>query len=379
MTTHYQKIQALGNKMADNLTTMGISSSFGEGGLTLADKILQIQHFTDGILLCADKAIAQSGDTVKFTVLYLENGESVSGKEVFFDGAYSSGVSRSIPSSVDTPVGKKYAITSLPDVNTYLDKDHSLLIFKNGFPKCMLVANNVQYSGTNFIMDNGVIKYTDLNNVQQTVDVSNYDTSVVYPLGSGLVLTDYGVIVTDNYGVATASYDCTGAGKKIFTAKCGILQVPYSIYDTLWYDKALDGSGNHNDNYNSITNLSRASDGTTYSMPSAWTQLMPKINNSTQLPIGEGLCIEFDILTLDANGGQIRLTIYDGSNRNTVISATGHYKVTITDKIRVYKDESTTPFNEVDYDTTKTSVQSIFTNSVAGASLKFKDYKIYPI
>lgn len=234
----YQNIQALGNRIVTNLGKMGVSAEFADGGLTLADKILEINRFTDGLLLSADKDLDQSGNTIKFTALYLENGKTVSGKEVFFDGAYSTGVSRSMTASADNSVGKKYAITSLPDVNTYLDKDHSLLIYRDSYPRCRLVVDNsVFYQGTNFIMDNGVIKYTDSNNNQQSVDVSNYDTSVVYPMGSGLVITDYGVSITDDYGVATAQYTCSGAGKFDVQAISGsVVSTPYTVWDAPVYD-----------------------------------------------------------------------------------------------------------------------------------------------
>ena len=200
--------------------------------------------------------------------------------------------------------------------------------------------------------------------------------------------------VTDSNGVAHLDHDPqgnpingytgTGAGEVDVIASTdnpitgsSIVSEIYGVFDTRWYDKALDGSGNHNDNYDSIDNLSRASDGTTFNMPSAWTTVRPKINNSTNISISDDLCVEFDILALDNQGGQIRFTIYDGNNRITVLSATGHYKAVITDDIKIYKDN--TLINTLELNKSLGSVQLIFTNSIANASMKFKDYMIYPI
>lgn len=54
MTTHIEKIQALGNKMVENLNKQGVSASFEDGGMTLANKILDIKPFTTTISLSSD-------------------------------------------------------------------------------------------------------------------------------------------------------------------------------------------------------------------------------------------------------------------------------------------------------------------------------------
>ena len=206
--------------------------------------------------------------------------------------------------------------------------------------------------------------------------------------------------VTDSNGVAKITHSCdgtqlsssgylgTGAGEvDIVCSTDSPSSIDTStevsdtceVLDTMWYDKGLSGDGNHNDNYDRIALLSRSASGTSLDTSSVWNTVKPKISNSVQISIGDGLCFEFDVEEINVNGGQIRCTVYDGSNRITTLTDTGHYKFTITDKIRAYKDNSTTAFNTVDYDTTKTSVQIIFTNSVTGSTFKFKEYKIYPI
>lgn len=54
MTTHIEKIQALGNKMVENLNKQGVSASFEDGGMTLANKILDIKPFTTTISLSSN-------------------------------------------------------------------------------------------------------------------------------------------------------------------------------------------------------------------------------------------------------------------------------------------------------------------------------------
>ena len=77
MTTHYQKILALGTKMAENLTTMGVPSQFSEGGLTLADKILEIRSMSDGIFLFGRDDIIQTGGTARFSGVCLDDSKLV--------------------------------------------------------------------------------------------------------------------------------------------------------------------------------------------------------------------------------------------------------------------------------------------------------------
>ena len=90
MTTHYQKIQALGNKMVSNLESMGVSANFNDGGMTLADKILEIQHFDNGLKLYADKNIGQIGDEINLYALVLKDNIAQSGKTILFKGLVNS-------------------------------------------------------------------------------------------------------------------------------------------------------------------------------------------------------------------------------------------------------------------------------------------------
>ena len=86
----YQNIQALGNRMVTNLNAMGVSAEFADGGLTLADKILEINN-NDRIILSADKSIAQTSNSILLTALLIKNGKTVSGENVIFynvDGAF---------------------------------------------------------------------------------------------------------------------------------------------------------------------------------------------------------------------------------------------------------------------------------------------------
>lgn len=59
--SHISKIQELGNKMVDNLEAQGVSASFEDGGMTLAEKILDIKPFTTVISLSATPTVVPTG------------------------------------------------------------------------------------------------------------------------------------------------------------------------------------------------------------------------------------------------------------------------------------------------------------------------------
>ena len=81
----YQNIQALGNRMVSNLTAKGVSAQFSDGGLTLADKILDINDFNDGVFLASDKKIAQSSNTVHLSAMVVDDGMFKVGEPVIIE------------------------------------------------------------------------------------------------------------------------------------------------------------------------------------------------------------------------------------------------------------------------------------------------------
>ena len=385
MTTHYQKIQALGNRMAENLTIMGVPSQFDEGGLTLADKILEISgRVTSGILLYADKKIAQSGDEIKFTAVYIEDGKTVSGKEVIFHGADATAISKSIPDHVDTPVGVKYAINSIPTVNAYLDKDHSIILYRKE-PGYVLVYKGTQYRGTNFIMDNGIVKYTDLNNTPQTIDVSDCDTSVVYTTGTGFTITEYSIIITDDYGVATATYTCNGSGlKEVYATSGTFVSEIFVVYDCTFADNGTTEHDSTKYTINASLSETLVTDGVNVSKTASGSTAG---NYTCNTALNGDFTALFEI---KSTGQGVRVGIMDSNNQR----AYGTFNQSEFTQVKIVKTNTTLTVQQyinnewvdlsitglASVDLTGTTYFNLYIyNTTTDTDFTFKNLKIYPI
>ena len=303
MTTHYQKIQALGNRMAENLTIMGVPSQFDEGGLTLADKILEIRdRFTSGILLYADKKIAQTGDTVKLYSLFLKDEIPQSGKTIRFIGdGLSTTVTKGEFEKID---GNHFYFNSPPSGSTFtLGRNNCIIFDHNSFTvlKDMVDTNYYTNGGVIRIKDKTVY-YTDNNGVSQALDTGlSYLNEVrfVNNITPSFTILGYAEAVTGDDGVACVQYSCTGSGLREFYATSGtFVSVPCNVLDTLFYDEALSnakasqyqkGDDAIEVNYNNRTILSRNSD----SYSGKYTAL---VNGTPQWrDINQNYCIECDI------------------------------------------------------------------------------------
>lgn len=285
MTTHYEKIQALGNRMASNLETMGVSASFNDGGLTLADKILQIQHFNDGLLLYADKNIIQTGDTVNLYALLLEDGIPQSNAEIEFFVKGNSPTLRTLTADTDNDVSPKYSFASMPTFSdsserVYLDADHSIYLLKYGSNQvqlCIGRSSTVCTPGiTSISLDNNILTFTG-NGGTVNADVSDKDMSVIYSDVSGVTINDYYSVytaVTNSCGVATVSYTGKGAGLlniKAFASNRIIQSETFVVEDCLKYDTEVLTSKNYNIGLNDmnfylefIVHPTASSDSTAY-------------------------------------------------------------------------------------------------------------------
>ena len=269
MTTHYQKIQALGNKMVSNLESMGVSANFNDGGMTLADKILEIQHFDNGLKLYADKNIGQIGDKINLYALVLKDNIAQSGKTILFKGLVNStGTTKTFNANSINIIGDKYEITSFPNLSigskVYLDKDHKIwLVHMGGDYGTVLQFLNQTEKGVNgtgtltkIVVENNTLTYW-VNGYVETIDFKNNgydrDLSVITTENNTLTITDYSVYgVTGNNGIANVTYTCSGVGDKNIqamsyagndeysTSVSGVVTVTV-VYPVL-YQPALDGT-----------------------------------------------------------------------------------------------------------------------------------------
>lgn len=392
MTTHYEKIQALGNRMASNLETMGVSASFSDGGLTLADKILQIQHFTDGLLLWGDKDIIQTGDTVNFCALLLDDKKGVSGETiVFYD-------SNSVPISYDTSgihtinknLGKSFMVHYEGDTELqFYDESNtgyslvykankSLEITSSG--SSQITWNNVEWVK----MVNGVLS----DNNGNSFDLSSLVTNVIlmHLVGTGSVYFDVvGVGVTDSNGVATVSY--TGKGTGLLNIKAitteGIIQSEtFIVLDAIFYDQAITGHKNTNWTIPSNLTESVGDDGTTLTSVASSSSLKRAICCS--------LTGNWEAqITLKSNGN-VRIGVQDTTKEVSQRQATYNDWTTLKVQVQsgtiefyVLEDDEwigvTASTNNADLTDTLNFMIYLYNTSGDDRTVTFKEVKIYPI
>lgn len=414
MTTHYEKIQALGNRMASNLETMGVSASFSDGGLTLADKILQIQHFTDGLLLWADKDIIQTGDTVNFCALLLDDGKAVSGETIFFYDSNNPPITRSSTQThtLNVELGSSFKLI-YQSSSTYgesiklSNEDDSLLIQYSGYDNNIYISINggipvTAFSCEGFLkLENGVLS----DDGGHTYNLSSYNLNFklkeMQTVGNNcsVYINPIGSAVTDANGVASVTYTGVGAGNLNVQAKTidGRLQSEtYGVLDCLMRDGGVTGDKNITDWANlglssSITfNENVTSDGTVleYSSTGGERNLRRYVN---KLITGD-----FEILitvkSRNPSSEILRLYLMDS---NTSPSQTKRWRInndTFTD-YKITRNEGTiTCYRKVNDEWVTVSSESgnltsedcyfafqFYTTSATTRELTYKNLQIYPV
>lgn len=395
MTTHYQKIQALGNRMAENLTIMGVPSQFDEGGLTLADKILEISgRVTSGIILYADKKIAQSGDTANLYALVLNDNIAVSGETVRF---YSDIHLRSETcSQSDSLYDDYYTSSSKSGVQYDFIGSNDKYIRYNSTTINIFYgsqwSSDFRYTGE-FHIKEGVLTYYDSGGVSHTVDVSMVDTTSI---NSNPITVYYNwvEVTTEDDGVATYEYDCTGSGLREFYATSGtFVSEIYEVFDCLKYDDdvtpvadsiwELGNNGNaqltRQNGYSNLSEIEIRSDADAWCL----TQIVHScaIEFDAQV-ICTGYTASFCQLGQSANATtilQIALSNFNISDNNW-----HHFKFTINGdgKLLTYIDNSSTPITlnmASTYDPSGSLYFRFRTSGPAITEINFKGFKVYSI
>lgn len=241
MTTHYEKIQALGNRMVTNLAAKGVSSQFSDGGLTLADKILDINQFNDGVFLTANKNIGQPSDVINFSAMVIKDGMFQVGKPVSIEDKVNT-----TPIYTKTRTGESQ-MTGF-DIGSYSWKlvfgtytgdenapyvwvgdanatDKTITKTSTGFAitddstlNVNLTGSELYFYNTVFWTDTGAY-YDMLNYDPNFTPTGRYMNTIIWVEGTVSFYKIYGGGVTGNDGVVTGTYTCTGAGKKEIVAK----------------------------------------------------------------------------------------------------------------------------------------------------------------
>lgn len=386
MTTHYQKIQALGNRMVSNLETMGVSASFSDGGLTLADKILQIQHFNDGLILYADKSIAQSSDTVNLYALFLKEGIAQSNKAVSFLENNNPIGSRTLIEDEDNFVGDSYEFSSIPTLGegeyVYLDADHKAYLVKYGDSIELAWESSgggrgSAYGISKLSFKNGVLYYV-ASGVSFSNNVSHLDMSVIHPTIANVSIK--GSAVTDAKGIATLPYTCTGAGLKIITAESGtFVSEPYPVCDATILDV-----GTSTTYYNGWTDTgvspSRDTYTTLHNTTSSSAARYLRINNSTSL-VFDDFAIEWDnYLTNDGS-----YVVFKGTSDivfalKNVITANSKAKLTVINNVAtIYCDNQQIGDTQTINRDANGKFSFRFQISGTGSDIGYGNFRIYPI
>lgn len=188
----------------------------------------------------------------------------------------------------------------------------------------------------------------------------------------------------DPQGNPINGYTGTGAGKIDVLASTdnpitegSIVSETYSVIDCLFYDKALDGTGQHNDDWQNVQNrlkITRGSDGTTLeSLGEQWAQWYVKnINSSFDVPFA----VEFKVLDY-ADTPAIRFN--DGTKTTPQNVTDGDWKIEFfNDDIKVYKNNQQVQ-STLGVLIGATSLKVFWELSHPTDMVKFSDFVIYPI
>ena len=304
----YQSRKSL---FAEKLITKGVEASATDGLTTLINKIDDIpsEGFTDGLLLYADKKIAQSEDTVNLYALLLEDNVAVSGEKVKI---YSDIYLRSETcSSTDSLYDDYYASSSKSGLAQYdfigensvgspyiRYNSTTINIFYGG----QQWSSDFRYTGE-FHIKEGVLTYKDSEGVSHTVDVSMVDTTKV-PTNPITVHYKWVEVTTDSDGVASYEYDCTGSGLREFYATSGtFVSETFVVTDCIKYD-----GGTSNTSHLSIWNTT----GATPQVTPDYTSLIydnAVIWHTCEFNAGSDFILEFDVNITTTNRGAYDITI----------------------------------------------------------------------
>lgn len=378
MTTHYQKIQALGNRMASNLETMGVSASFNDGGLTLADKILMIQHFTNGLLLYGDKDIIQTSETVNLSAVLLKDGKAVSGETITF-------FQEIIPTTkIDTNVEYWcYTVDGDGEI-TFTGKTVGLFqegqqLYTTGWGSNGTISVSISNSTLTVAKDG-----TPLSPLSFTYDSSK--PLEIWVNKTYTILTNtFGVIgtdTTDSSGVASVSYVGKGTGKLNIKCINGTLQSEtYGIMDYEWYDTGVTGTTSLYFLQNSDVTRSIGDDGTTISNSHATSSryacaVLTSVSTlaDTKQFTGNNM-IEVDIISY--TGGALQIS----GDSNASISLATYGSAPFTMQIKVV-DGVAYYYTGSEWTTLATvggDAYAIRFAISAGTTIKYKNWKIYPV
>lgn len=204
-------------------------------------------------------------------------------------------------------------------------------------------------------------------------------------------MTEYvflGYGVTDENGIAKLEYDAngdpldhsyTGVGAGSFDVIASLdnpivdgsfTSRAFHVVDAKSYD---DGTKTLSDYWNNTSALTRNSDETTTFSTSNWSTSNFKVDNNVNLVLGDGLTVEFDVLSIE---GSPRINGYDGGHKGVILTQTGHYKAVFEPgTMTVYVNGEIV--NTIEFATAATTVNIGFRSGSSSSTVKFDNFALY--
>lgn len=302
----YQSRKSL---FAEKLITKGVEASASDGLTTLINKIDDIQGgFTEGVLLYADKKIAQSGDDVNLYALLLEDDKAVIGETVRF---YADRPLRTISiNEMGVSLGDDYWVSTSSTTMSAIGRGGSIGYIQFNSSKIQIYTSSwspdYYYKGKFHICDN-VLTYTDTNDEIQTIDLTGVSTEYSYGANVSFTVDYYWEdAVTGSDGVANYEYGCSGLGNINFYATYGnFVSETFGVIDGTFFDKGILNDPQTNDGWSlNSTTRTRTNEYTELKHP---TEVSQSTTFQTRLLDGN-LTIEFDYYctNVDEHGISIR-------------------------------------------------------------------------
>ena len=410
----YENIQALGNRMVSNLTAKGVSAQFSDGGLTLADKILDINAFNDGVFLASDKKIAQSSNTVHLSAMVVDDGMFKVGEPVTIEDRVNTTpmytktkinadpenpdtigdtmaqghwglVFGSYSGSADAPFVQVYNEASSPEW-LWIEKTSTGFDITSDKFNEMGTWTTISLTGTILYCYDGFL-FTDTGDKKELSLFIDFEFDYIGCVeGTVSFYRIYGGGITGNSGAVSGIYTCSGAGKKEIVAKSGsVVSEPYEVLDCVVYDSCTLADSTKT----TFDALSSASVFTRYDDYGALTEKNTGTTATLSLSSLSSPCtVDFELCGVDGSASNVSMDLYNsGSYKSFVTLANLGYSDTIIGqwvKLRMTLADGTVTVTSLD-DPTKT-VTKTFTGTVnnirwstggGNTEIRFKDLKVY--
>ena len=397
--TFEENYQSRKTLLANKLTNKGVNASDTEGMTTLINKVNDIQPETNNTLvLYTDKNAAENGKDIQLYALLLNNGTPVSGKTIMFF------LNETISQISDSFYGASYIYNLYPIKgdgriivgNTSETNYHFLSLNMNNNeelrysvvlnpPIEIKVENSIIYrkddtQWKNFTGTGQVLYINDTDSTKLAVNVKSEITENTYA---------YGTAITNEYGIATLPYTCTGEGIQKITANYKNFITSKNLYDCIKYDKGILNSPDTNDIYEHIITvvLTRHEEYSTITRlegaPSTMHAYLAILN------LGHNNTLEFECCQVDGDytseifggvtSGNINFlhSLQDMGYSNSVIGEWHRFKVNLKNNGLIMYDLDN-PAIEYEHGYNGDSQHFIFNIDENMNEIRIRNVKVYP-